>query len=605
MASRQRFAWLCLAHFAGVVADVSLLLTAFLKLLDDFGTAARGLASFFALLLISALVGALVVSTLVRFASPRRVLLGTSIVRLGLVVVLLCLVVSKGENQFVWAAAIVGVALVNTLSNPFKYGLLRSLAHPLHLSLSRLHAWMAMATFAGMFLWLLGSLGFISVAALLAALLTWIATRGMLWEQTAPQEGYRTLLATPAVRQPFLALACFWFLAAAIGYVLLTLPYLPRPEERPSAVTSLTGPFFPGLFPVACGAALGSLIAGRTAHPYRVLGWVPWGWLGLTTACLLLAGRQTGMVRWALLGLSASWILVPLNSAYQRNLPTGLTVSGLALLNLVKWLAIAAGVGVSAAVLGLSLLTPSRQLYVLAALAGLIAILAFRKLLREVIEMTAEIVSVPMYRFQLLGPGLEQFPEQGPVLVIGNHGAWFDPLFLGKYIPRRITALMSSLYYDLPILSWLMRRVFRTIRVQESKFRQQAPELAQAVKRLERGECVMIFPEGWLRRSEEQVIRHFGQGVWRILRDRPQTPVVACWIEGSWGSMTSHWNGPPGKGKPFDWRHPITVVMGGPELVPEEVLAEHRRARQYLMEKVLALREHLPGSKGVACVKEN
>jgi 1-acyl-sn-glycerol-3-phosphate acyltransferase len=79
-----------------------------------------------------------------------------------------------------------------------------------------------------------------------------------------------------------------------------------------------------------------------------------------------------------------------------------------------------------------------------------------------------------------------------------------------------------------------MVRVVHAIRVEASGFRREAPELREAVAALDRGEAVILFPEGGMRRREEQPLRHFGQGVWHILKDRPQTPVVVCWIAWMW-----------------------------------------------------------------------
>jgi 1-acyl-sn-glycerol-3-phosphate acyltransferase len=104
---------------------------------------------------------------------------------------------------------------------------------------------------------------------------------------------------------------------------------------------------------------------------------------------------------------------------------------------------------------------------------------------------------------------------------------------------------------------------------------------------------VVIFPEGYLRRKEEQLLRRFGQGVWQILSARPATPVVACWIEGTWGSYTSYFNGPPTKNKRPDFRRPIGYGLSAPEVVPADVLADGLRARIDLMNRVLDARKHL------------
>src|SRR5205085_11319674 len=126
-----------------------------------------------------------------------------------------------------------------------------------------------------------------------------------------------------------------------------------------------------------------------------------------------------------------------------------------------------------------------------------------------------------------------------------------------QVLPRELAPMMASRYFDLPVVHWFMTHVLGAIRVEWSFYRHDAPELDEAVARLDHGEGVLLFPEGWVRRTEAVTVRRFGQGVWRILRQRPATPVVACWIEGGWGSLTSYWNGPPFRNKRPDWWRPI------------------------------------------------
>ncbi len=76
-------------------------------------------------------------------------------------------------------------------------------------------------------------------------------------------------------------------------------------------------------------------------------------------------------------------------------------------------------------------------------------------------------------------------------------------------------------------------------------------------------------------------------------QERPDTPVVACWIDGNWGSYFSFKDGPPMKNKKFDIRRPIAVGVSPPETVPPEVLADHLPTRLHLMNKVIEARAHL------------
>jgi 1-acyl-sn-glycerol-3-phosphate acyltransferase len=138
-----------------------------------------------------------------------------------------------------------------------------------------------------------------------------------------------------------------------------------------------------------------------------------------------------------------------------------------------------------------------------------------------------------------------------------------------------------------------MKHVFQAIRVQSSRFRREAPELDEAVQVVHSGGALLLFPEGWMRRKEEMLMRQFGQGIWHILRRCPGTPVVCLWIEGGWGSYTSYANGPPTKNKRFDFWRAIHIGVQEPVIVPEEIMADHRQTRRFLRQRVLEARKHL------------
>src|SRR5262249_50106579 len=138
------------------------------------------------------------------------------------------------------------------------------------------------------------------------------------------------------------------------------------------------------------------------------------------------------------------------------------------------------------------------------AVALLLAALAVYGYLRELIEQLVEPILALSYRIRGYGPGLKTLPTRGPILIYANHCAWLDPLWVAKLVPLRLRPMMTSKFYDKPLISWLMRHVFHTIRVPESVFRREAPEIQQAIAALDRGENVLIFPEGWLKRREDQ-----------------------------------------------------------------------------------------------------
>jgi 1-acyl-sn-glycerol-3-phosphate acyltransferase len=396
---------------------------------------------------------------------------------------------------------------------------------------------------------------------------------------------WRTL-ADREARWSLLALSSLRGLAAAMMGALVAV------------VLSAGGDRFQEMLTVAAwvmvGIAVGSLLAGAQWHPRRALGLVPFGAAGLFVGLVVAAlGATPSPALCVVLGAMGGLVNVPLAAAYQAAVPADGRGNAMSVRNLADYLFMAGGAGLMFGLSRAQWLDAAGQLWLVAALAGVWALLSWRVLFRPALEQVLELFVSPLYRIRGHGPGLGHFPRRGPLLVVANHSSWFDPLYLGKVIPRRVIPMMTSIFYDLPVLRWLMKHVVQAIRVQKAMFRREVPELTEAIAALDRGECVVVFPEGALRRTEEQPLRQFGQGVWRILRERPATPVVVCWIEGGWGSYFSYFNGPPTKNKRLDFRRRIEVAVGPAQVLDKAVLDDRRATRAHLMQVCAETRRYL------------
>jgi 1-acyl-sn-glycerol-3-phosphate acyltransferase len=235
---------------------------------------------------------------------------------------------------------------------------------------------------------------------------------------------------------------------------------------------------------------------------------------------------------------------------------------------------------------------PSAMMWGMLGWAAMMMVGAAVGLLRPTLAISLEPIVWLMYAVRWRGDTERMIPPHGPCVVIANHACWMDPFFLEKVLPRPTTPMMTARFYDLPVLRFLMRH-FGVIRVPEQTLKKEAPELKEAIAALDRGECLVIFPEGYLRRRDECPLRRFGRGVWLILRERPHVPVFACWIQGNWGSFTSYWQGPPTQNKRLDWRRPIALGITGPHYAPTSILLDHWQTRYYLMNLVCAARNLL------------
>jgi 1-acyl-sn-glycerol-3-phosphate acyltransferase len=513
------------------------------------------------------------------------------------------------EHGSSWLICLALVAASTAVYSPTRYALLPAAARDTGIPLARINGWIEMGSSAAIVLAVAIALELdqgiwfgwhaapvlavvFSLVALLAALPARFPSDD--WRSEPPLRAIidffkdcRRVATDAETRGSLIGLACFMGLILAGSGAMVA-----RVLNDDSVGAGMNRA--QNIILVGIGVAVGSMLASFQGHPRRSLGLIPFGAVGLLISLAWAALSRDP--RWAclMMGIMAALANVPLRAAYQAALPADARGNGLAVSNTVNYLVTVVLALVLIGLVHLHVLsTPAAQLWFLAALCAGGALAAWWVWHRESLEWVAELVLWPMYAIRGHGPGLAGTPTRGPLLIVANHSAWCDPFWISKVVPRRMIPLMTSLFYDKPVLRWLMTRVVHAIRVPAISFRREAPELQDAIAALDRGECVLIFPEGMIRRKEEELIHHFGQGVWRILRHRPHTPVLVCWIEGGWKSYTSYFNGPPTVNKRPDWRRRIDVVVTEPRVLDAALLNDQRATRSYLMQACVDARRYL------------
>lgn len=541
---------------------------------------------------------------------PRRwVLAGASAWCLFLTVIALLDLDTAPESALVWCAVLTANMLGAAIYSPARYALLPAAAEDARLPLARVNGLIELGGAAGVAGGLLLGVGLYEVswpagnpAALAVILLLNLVAVVAALPVAFPSDVIRPEPPLRAVADFFRDAGRIWQQRAARASLLGLAGFMGLVVVGTGAILAYTDAFDPvngttplmaALVLVMVGAALGSFVAGLQGHPYRAIGLIPLGSIGLLAALV-----------WALLGADPFWpslllgfmgglLNVPLRATYQAAVPADARGNAMAVSNTANYTLIVLLAAGMYALVRFAGLKPTGQLVLLTVAAALTVLGLVWVLRRPGLEQFMEVLVWPVYRFRAAGPGLDQVPLAGPVLVIANHTAYLDPLWVGKVLPRRIIPMMTSVFYDLPIIRQLMVYVVGTIRVQASGYRREAPELKEAIAALDRGECVVLFPEGRLRQDPKPSVRRFGRGVWHILNQRPQTPVVVLWIEGGWGSFFSYLNGPPMKNKRFDFWHQIAIVVSEPQVLDAETLADHQKTRTYLMRACLKARGSL------------
>jgi 1-acyl-sn-glycerol-3-phosphate acyltransferase len=168
--------------------------------------------------------------------------------------------------------------------------------------------------------------------------------------------------------------------------------------------------------------------------------------------------------------------------------------------------------------------------------------------------------------------GTEHIPASGALLITPNHQTYADPPLVSLPIRRPVYYMAWNRLFKVPGLGWLIRRL-RAFPVDIESRDSRATR--EAVRLLQAGEVVMIFPEG--ERSLDGSVSRFKLGAFRLAVSLG-VPVLPVTIAGG------HQCWPPSRVLPRPGRVAITYH---PPLRPEAGY-EPREAARRLAERAQA-----------------
>jgi len=195
------------------------------------------------------------------------------------------------------------------------------------------------------------------------------------------------------------------------------------------------------------------------------------------------------------------------------------------------------------------------------------------------VRFLARMTFLLAFRFRCLGR--EHFPESGGALVCANHQSFLDPVLVGAASDRRLNYVARKTLFRFQVFSRLIS-FWDAIPINQegSGF----GGIKESLKRLRRGEMVLIFPEG--ARTEDGEVDEFKPGFCSLAR-RGRVPVLPVGFDGAFDAW------PRTRSLPVP--APVCLCVGEPlscdlikSLTDEELVAEvrkrilacHQRARE-------------------------
>jgi 1-acyl-sn-glycerol-3-phosphate acyltransferase len=161
--------------------------------------------------------------------------------------------------------------------------------------------------------------------------------------------------------------------------------------------------------------------------------------------------------------------------------------------------------------------------------------------------------------FKIRWHHLDRMPEHGGVLVAVNHISQADTATMARLIwqsGRIPRFLIKSTVFGWPIVGRTMAGAGQLPVYRASE--QAADSLRDASAALQRGECVIIYPEGTITRDPDYWPMQAKTGVARLALANPDIPLIPI---GQWGAHRTLGRG--GRFRPFP-RHRHEALLGQP-----------------------------------------
>ncbi len=130
--------------------------------------------------------------------------------------------------------------------------------------------------------------------------------------------------------------------------------------------------------------------------------------------------------------------------------------------------------------------------------------------------------------FRMRRTGLQHVPKHGPVIFAANHRSFLDPVVIATLTRRPVYFVGKKELFVHPVVGWLLSRL-GAFPIDRGAGDHQAMDTARRI--LERGDCMVMFPEGTRTRPGPLGTPHRGVGRLALQTGAPVVPVAVFGTE--------------------------------------------------------------------------
>lgn len=130
-------------------------------------------------------------------------------------------------------------------------------------------------------------------------------------------------------------------------------------------------------------------------------------------------------------------------------------------------------------------------------------------------KSAAFFISTFILRAYVTSEGKENIPKKGKLTVYANHKSQTDPILLMPKFTRSLAFTPKISLYKIPILSNYMNYI-GCLPIDRDDNRRTARTMIQAIKNVEKGHAMLIFPEGGIKSRETELMVDIRGGAYKI-----------------------------------------------------------------------------------------
>ena len=326
----------------------------------------------------------------------------------------------------------------------------------------------------------------------------------------------------PTLRASIIALSMFWALAQV--FVLI------YQDVSGSSTVNMMQDYMS--FAIV-GLMVGTIVAAHFSKDFIESGFVPLGMFGASICMFLvpfLVHPVALVLLYSLTGFFGGLILVPVNALLQYNTRPNNSGWVIALANLIQALVLVVFLFVYTIMVQYTEITTDYYIIALAIISVGVFYWCILNLPQALVRSLLRLV-FSRYKIRVLNVG--NIPNDGPVLLVGNHHSFIDWAMLQMACPRPLCIAGNKDHFE----KWYLRSLLKRLGSIRIDNRHPEEAMKKIHDRLMEGHAVVIFPTGEVSRSPH--VEPFSIDYSKAVEGTDAT-VVPFYIQGLWGSNYSY-----------------------------------------------------------------